>query len=43
MDPLIALLRDRERFERRVLAPLCALGSALLLLVLLLQRLGVLR
>ena len=43
MDPLSRLLRDRERFERRVLAPLCTLGSMVLLVVLLLQRLGVLR
>ena len=43
MDPLSRLLRDRERFERRVLAPLCTLGSAVLLGVLLLHRLGVLK
>lgn len=42
MAALTLLLRDRDLFERRVLAPLCTLGSVVLLGVLLLQRLGVL-
>ncbi|MDA8254408.1 MAG: hypothetical protein M0Z99_02005 [Betaproteobacteria bacterium] len=37
------LLRDRDLFERCVLMPFCALGILVLLVVLVLQRLGVIR